>query len=82
MGCIKKIRRLWHTINDMIDTYESIDDCIGNLDTRVNELEIEMDFLSPLLEPVYDELNESREEEPPIKMKQLTIYEFIDELPF
>ena len=77
IGPIKKLMNEWKIIKQAAEGYETLSDSVDDLDTRVFELESMITRVQVEYKNEYEEDNELSHT--PI---QLTIYEYIDELPF
>lgn len=75
IGAIKKLMNEWRIFKHVAENYETLDDSINNLDSRVFELE-------SMITRVQVEYKNEEDKELSHAPIQLTIYEYIDELPF
>lgn len=77
---IKKLMNEWRIFKQAAEGYETLDDCVNDLDTRVFELESMITRVQVEYKNEYEIEEDSVPSHSPI---QLTIYEYIDdELPF
>lgn len=76
---IKKLINQWRNIKQAAEGYETLGDRVNELDTRVYELESMITRIQVEYRNDYDIEEDGEPSHTPI---QLTIYEYIDELPF